>query len=78
MIPSKTLTITDATVATEYINCIAIEAVGGDVTFTELKEGGVQSPNQGNTLPDGLFYYSWKKTFTNINISSGTIYAHFK
>jgi hypothetical protein len=78
MIPSRTQIIVTADGELELVHCVAIEAVDGDATFTTLEEGGVTSDNEDQTLIEGQTWYSWKRTFTTIEVATGTIYAHFK
>lgn len=78
MIPSKTQIITSADGELELKNCVAIEAVDGDVTFTTLDEGGATSDKEDETLLEGQTWYSWRKTFDTLEVATGTLYAHFK
>ena len=78
MIPGSTLKLAHTDAAVEPINCMAIEAIGGTVTFTTLEEGGATSPLAAKTMADGEMWYSWSKTFTKINLATGNINYYMK
>lgn len=78
MIPGSTRKLAHTDSAVTPVNCMAIEAIGGQATFTTLKEGGSTSPLQTKTLAENEIWYSYTLTFTEIDLASGTINYYMK